>query len=165
MVGTTDGFIPPYPRKAFDFLGSGSSSCKAKVCEKLYENGYRTLRTGVRTVRYSHKIQPKMQLKLVAEGMTVCYTSDGGVRMGQKEKLIARLKTIPRDFTFDEAESLLRYLTFHRTNKGKTSGSRVVFVSDEYGIKILMHKPHPRKELLEYQVRQLIEQLEQEGLI
>lgn len=30
---------------------------------------------------------------------------------------------------------------------------------------ILMHKPHPRKELLEYQVRQLIEQLEQEGLI
>jgi hypothetical protein len=28
-----------------------------------------------------------------------------------------------------------------------------------------MHKPHPRKELLEYQVRQLIEQLEQEGLI
>ena len=106
-----------------------------------------------------------MQLKLVADVMTVCYTSDGGVRMGQKEKLIARLKTIPRDFTFDEAESLLRYLTFHRANKGKTSGSRVVFVSDEYGIKILMHKPHPRKELLEYQVRQLIEQLEQEGLI
>ena len=51
------------------------------------------------------------------------------------------------------------------TPKGKTSGSRVVFVSDEYGIKILMHKPHPRKELLEYQVRQLIEQLEQEGFI
>lgn len=25
-----------------------------------------------------------MQLKLVAEVMTVCYTSDGGVRMGQK---------------------------------------------------------------------------------
>jgi hypothetical protein len=27
------------------------------------------------------------------------------------------------------------------------------------------NKPHPRKELLEYQVRQLVEQLEQEGLI
>ena len=28
---------------------------------------------------------------------------------------------------------------------------------------ILLHKPHPRKELLEYQVKQLLEVLEQEG--
>ena len=40
-----------------------------------------------------------------------------------------------------------------------------MFVSDEHLAKILLHKPHPRKELLEYQVKQLIEQLEQEGLI
>ena len=85
--------------------------------------------------------------------------------MGQKEKLIARLKTIPRDFTFDEAETLLGYLSFRRYNKGKTSGSRVIFVNEENKTKILLHKPHPRKELLEYQVRQLAEQLEQEGLI
>ena len=85
--------------------------------------------------------------------------------MGQKEKLIARLKTIPKDFTFDEAEKLLGYLSYRRYNKGKTSGSRVVFISEAYKTKILLHKPHPRKELLEYQVRQLVEQLEQEGLI
>ena len=85
--------------------------------------------------------------------------------MGQKEKLIRKLKSNPKDFTFDEAESLLSYFTFHRSNKGKTSGSRVVFTSEEYKTKILLHKPHPRKELLEYQVKQLIEQLEQEGLI
>lgn len=85
--------------------------------------------------------------------------------MGQKEKLIARLRSVPRDFTFEEAESLLGYLSYRRYNKGKTSGSRVMFVSDEYKTKILLHKPHPRKELLEYQVKQLIEQLEQEGLI
>lgn len=30
---------------------------------------------------------------------------------------------------------------------------------------ILLHKPHPRKELLEYQIKQLIEQLEQEDLL
>ena len=30
---------------------------------------------------------------------------------------------------------------------------------------ILLHKPHPRKELLDYQVKQLREKLEQEGLI
>ena len=32
-------------------------------------------------------------------------------------------------------------------------------------IKRLKSKPHPRKELLEYQIKQLREKLEQEGLI
>ena len=36
-----------------------------------------------------------------------------------------------------------------------------MFTSSEHSSKILLHKPHPRKELLEYQVRQLIEQLEE----
>ena len=85
--------------------------------------------------------------------------------MGQKEKLIARLKSNPRDFTFDDAETLLGYLTYHRSNKGRTSGSRVMFTSESHRAKILLHKPHPRKELLQYQVRQLIEILEQEGLL
>lgn len=85
--------------------------------------------------------------------------------MGKKEKLISRLKSNPKNFTFNEAETLLNYLSYYRTNKGKTSGSRVMFTSPEHSSKILLHKPHPRKELLEYQVRQLIEQLEEEGLI
>ena len=84
--------------------------------------------------------------------------------MGQKEKLIKKLKSRPKDFTFDEAEALLKYFTYSRSNKGRTSGSRVMFVSDEYA-PILLHKPHPRKELLDYQVKQLIEVLEQEGLL
>lgn len=84
--------------------------------------------------------------------------------MGQKEKLIRKLKSVPRDMTFDEVETLLCYLTYLRSNKGKTSGSRVMFTSDSHP-PILLHKPHPRKELLEYQVKQLIEILEQEGLI
>ena len=84
--------------------------------------------------------------------------------MGQKEKLIQRLKTRPKDFTFDEAESLLKYLDYLRSNKGKTSGSRVIFTSEKHP-DILLHKPHPQKELKGYQVRQLIEILEQEGLI
>lgn len=40
-----------------------------------------------------------------------------------------------------------------------------MFISEKYNTKILLHKPHPRKELLEYQIKLLIEQLEQEGLI
>ena len=84
--------------------------------------------------------------------------------MGQKEKLIQRLKSRPRDFTFNEAETLLGYLSYRRLDKGKTSGSRVAFVSDDHA-PILLHKPHPRKELLAYQIKQLIDTLEQEGLL
>lgn len=84
--------------------------------------------------------------------------------MGQKEKLIQRLKSKPKDFTFDDAEALLNYLDYIRSNKGKTSGSRVMFISEGHG-SILLHKPHPQKELKAYQVKQLIEILEEEGLI
>ena len=85
--------------------------------------------------------------------------------MGQKEKLIEKLRANPKTFSFNDAETLLGYLSYHRTNKGKTSGSRVMFTSEKYQTKILLHKPYPRKELLEYQVKQLIELLEQEDLI
>ena len=98
--------------------------------------------------------------------MPVCYSSVRGESIvGQKDKLIAKLKSNPKNFTFDEAESLLGYLDYRKSNKGKTSGSRVMFTSNKHKAKILLHKPHPRKELLEYQIKQLIDLLEQEGLI
>ena len=84
--------------------------------------------------------------------------------MGQKEKLIIKLKTRPKDFLFDEAEVLLKHFGYKRSNKGRTSGSRVIFTSDKYA-PVMLHKPHPRKELLDYQVKLLVEVLEQEGLI
>ncbi len=84
--------------------------------------------------------------------------------MGQKEKLIEKLKAKPRNFTFDDAARLLGFLSYTVSNKGKTSGSRIMFVSEEHP-PILLHKSHPRKELLEYQIKQLIEALEQEGLL
>ncbi|MDY2836199.1 MAG: type II toxin-antitoxin system HicA family toxin [Candidatus Aphodomonas sp.] len=84
--------------------------------------------------------------------------------MGQKEKLIERLKSRPRDMTFDEVETLLGYFDYARLNKGRTSGSRVIFVHSEHA-PILLHKPHPRNELPAYQIRQLIDVLKQEGLL
>ena len=84
--------------------------------------------------------------------------------MSQKDKLIQKLKAKPKSFTFDDAEVLLGYFDYSRSNKGRTSGSRVMFVNDNYP-PILLHKPHPRKELLEYQIKQLISVLEQEELI
>lgn len=48
--------------------------------------------------------------------------------MGTKEKLIRRLQNRPKDFTFDEAKTLLNYFGYNLSNKGKTSGSRIMFV-------------------------------------
>ena len=68
--------------------------------------------------------------------------------MGQKEKLILKLKSNPKDFTFDDAETLLGYFAYKRSNKGRTSGSRVMFTSDEHSAKILLHKPHQERNSL-----------------
>jgi hypothetical protein len=62
--------------------------------------------------------------------------------MSSKEKLIARFLMQPSDFTFDELERLLTILGYTKSNKGKTSGSRVVF-KDREGHPIMLHKPHP----------------------
>ncbi len=83
--------------------------------------------------------------------------------MGKLEKMIERLKSNPKDFTFEEMQTLLLALGFELSNKGKTSGSRVKFFKD--GVFIILHKPHPRKELLSYQIKQIIEILSEEGLI
>jgi len=62
--------------------------------------------------------------------------------MGTKEKLIERIKGRPADFTFDEATRLLCLLGYTKSNKGRTSGSRVMFINKQ-NQKILLHKPHP----------------------
>lgn len=83
--------------------------------------------------------------------------------MGKLEKMIERLKSNPKDFTFEEMQTLLLALGFELSNKGKTSGSRVKFFKDD--VFIILHKPHPRKKLLSYQIKQIIKTLSEEGLI
>ncbi|MBQ6231314.1 MAG: type II toxin-antitoxin system HicA family toxin [Eubacterium sp.] len=82
--------------------------------------------------------------------------------MSKKDKLLARLLSEPKDFTFNEAASLLQFYDYYPDNKGKTSGSRVVFRNNNTSGKFLLHKPHPRNELLDYQIKQLIKFLESE---
>ena len=83
--------------------------------------------------------------------------------MGAKEKLITRLKSNPKDFTFIEMIRTLKLLGFSVSKAGKTGGSRVKLKKGN--LPIILHKPHPRKELLEYQIKQVLEILEREGLI
>lgn len=84
--------------------------------------------------------------------------------MSKKEKLLEKLKSKPKDFTYEELKVLLNYLGFIENNKGKTSGSRVVFLNAN-DVKIVLHKPHPRNILKPYQIKDVIEVLEKGGLI
>ena len=81
--------------------------------------------------------------------------------MGISEKAKERLTHIPKDYTYKEARGLLISLGFQEYNKGKTSGSRVIFIKADK--KILLHKPHPGDEMKLYAVRQLKEYLEKAG--
>ena len=83
--------------------------------------------------------------------------------MGKKEKLIAKLKSKPKDFTFNEMKSLLGLLGLKMSNKGRTSGSKVSFRKGN--VVIYLHKPHPGNELLLCQVKDILEILERGDLI
>ena len=80
--------------------------------------------------------------------------------MSKKEKLKARLRTRPVDFTYRELTALMSGLGYQENQKGKTSGSRVVFHHPATGHSFFFHKPHPARVLKRYQVDYLIEELE-----
>lgn len=84
--------------------------------------------------------------------------------MSRLEKEIERLKSKPRDYTYDEAKTLLNKLGFIEDNKGKTSGSRVVFM-DNKNNRIELHKPHPGNILKEYQIKNILQPLKKWGIL
>ena len=85
--------------------------------------------------------------------------------MTRKDKLTARLLQHPRDFTWDELVRLLSSLGFESVKGGKTSGSRQRFIHQVSGVVISLHRPHPHKEFKNYQLAQVIETLQEEGLL
>lgn len=82
--------------------------------------------------------------------------------MGKRGKRITRLKTIPADFTWQELTALLKTLGYQKV---QGSGSRVKFDNGNADQMINLHKPHPGNIVKRYALRQLIEKLEQGGLI
>ena len=84
--------------------------------------------------------------------------------MSTKDKLIERFLALPSDFTFDELERLLTILGYSKSNKGKTSGSRIIF-KDKDGHPIMLHKPHPGNIVKMYALRQVLEELQSKGYL
>jgi len=84
--------------------------------------------------------------------------------MTKQDKLIARFKSRPSDFTWDELERLLLGLGYRVVQSGKTGGSRRRFVR-EGGPAISLHKPHPGRVVKSYVIDQVLRRLSEEGLL
>jgi len=84
--------------------------------------------------------------------------------MGTKEKLRERFKKLPSDFTFDEMQRLLEGFGYEKSNKGKTSGSRIIYKNGDKR-PIMLHKPHPGNIVKEYAMKQVLDDLKEAGLI
>lgn len=84
--------------------------------------------------------------------------------MSKNEKLLLRLLSISKDFTWEELLKILNLFGFTEHKKGKTGGSRRKFVDDKKNV-IILHKPHPGNIVKEYAIKQVIEQLIEKGYI
>jgi len=84
--------------------------------------------------------------------------------MGIKEKLRERFLKFPSDFTFDEMQRLLEGYGYEKGNKGKTSGSRIIFKNGDKR-PIMLHKPHPGNIVKTYAMKQVFDDLKKAGLI
>lgn len=78
--------------------------------------------------------------------------------MGRIEKLLAKLKTYPKDLAFSELKVIMEHYGYKCSEKGR--GSRVMFVKGNK--KIRLHKPHPIAVLKQYQIKLVVDFLEKE---
>lgn len=85
--------------------------------------------------------------------------------MSKQEKLLARFKSIPADFTFEELTTLLQGFGYRCVSRGKTGGSRVEFQDRDSGAPIKLHKPHPGNIVKRYALEQVREYLKERGKI
>ena len=84
--------------------------------------------------------------------------------MVQRNKLIVRFKSRPKDFTWNELIRLLGGLGYREMAAGKTGGSRRRFVH-AVAPAILLHKPHPGNIVKLYVIKELLQVLTRENLL
>jgi len=85
--------------------------------------------------------------------------------MSTHEKLLERFKRLPIDFTWEELSKLLYKYDYFQNNKGRTSGSRVVFENENSDIALNLHKPHSKNILKPYQMKDVFEFLKRINVI
>jgi len=79
--------------------------------------------------------------------------------MGKHEKLIEKLLRKPKNYTYNELAALLKGFGYKEEQRGRTSGSAIAFLNEKLNDKIMIHKPHPQKEVKKYVLDLVIEKL------
>ena len=82
--------------------------------------------------------------------------------MGKNEKLTDRLRSKPKDFTWDELVKVLGLFGYEEQKTGKTGGSRRKFVDASNNV-ISLHKPHPGSIVKAYVINDVIQHLTVNG--
>jgi hypothetical protein len=85
--------------------------------------------------------------------------------MSRHEKLVQKIKSNPKSFSFSELKNLLRGFGYTLDTGGKTSGSRVAFIHSETKHIVRLHKPHPGDEMKQYQIKQVVRELRDRGIV
>ena len=79
--------------------------------------------------------------------------------MAKIDKLILKIQSNPKDFTWNELKKVLSHFVFEEMHqKGKTGGSRRKFINKQKDV-ISLHEPHPKKIVKPYAIKQVIEYL------
>ncbi|MDR3693995.1 type II toxin-antitoxin system HicA family toxin [Mucilaginibacter sp.] len=84
--------------------------------------------------------------------------------MSRQEKLVSRLLSVPKDFTWEELTKVLTLFGYQELKGGKTGGSRRRFADEKKNI-ITLHKPHPANIVKGYAIREVIIELKAKGHI
>lgn len=85
--------------------------------------------------------------------------------MTKYEKLKDKLLTVPRNFTYDEMATFLKSLGYSEEERGRSSGSAVMFYNKGLNDKIMFHRPHPGKELKKYILKMIIKKLKNNKML
>lgn len=87
--------------------------------------------------------------------------------MARIETLLGKLcaKPTPANFRFFDLERIMAYFGYVKSNKGATSGSRVMFYHTETKAVLLLHKPHPGDEMAKAAVDSVVKFLKERGHI
>lgn len=82
--------------------------------------------------------------------------------MSKREKALSRLKSKPKDFTWEELVGLMTACGYELK---RTGGSGRKFVHIATATVMYIHQPHPSNVLKGYQVREAIDELMEKGFL
>lgn len=82
--------------------------------------------------------------------------------MGRTERLLKIIQTKPRNFKWNDVITLLSSLGYKQLKGG---GSRRKFYHDKTENILILHEPHPEKEIKIYAVKLIVNSLKEIGAI